>query len=520
NQAPIADNETYSIHPGQTLAVAAPGVLEGDTDADGDALSVTSVDITGLKGSLSAFADGHFSFTPTAGFIGATSFKYNVSDGHGGAATGTVNINVVNHAPVADNDTYSMRPGQTLAIAAPGVLEGDTDADGDALSVTSVDITGLKGSLSAFADGHFSFTPTAGFVGATAFKYNISDGHGGVATGTVNINVGNRAPDANADEYSVHAGRALTVAAPGLLANDKDPDGDSLSVSVLNVAGLSGKGVISNPRADGSFTFTPNAGFAGDATFSYTISDGFGGSATATALIHVGNAAPVAVADAYSVHVGRTLAIAAPGLLANDSDPDGDSLQVISLNVSGLQGSLSPFADGHFSFTPTAGFTGTTSFNYTISDGFGGTSTATVKIDVFNNKPVVNNDTYTIRPNQVLSVAAPGLLANDSDPDGDTLSVITLDVSGLQGSISPFADGHFSFTPTTGFAGTTSFKYTVSDGVGGTATGTTTINVVNTAPVATNDSYTVHANNTLSIAAPGLLANDSDPDGDSLQVIS
>ncbi|MBK8578055.1 MAG: cadherin-like domain-containing protein [Candidatus Accumulibacter sp.] len=94
-----------------------------------------------------------------------------------------------------------------------------------------------------------------------------------------------------------------------------------------------------------------------------------------------------------------------------------------------------------------------------------------------NRNPIAKADTYTTRPNQTLNVAAPGLLGNDSDPDGDALNVSVLNVTGLKGTITPYADGHFNFTPTTNFAGTTSFTYTISDGVGGRSTATATINV-------------------------------------------
>ncbi|HNH93663.1 cadherin-like domain-containing protein, partial [Accumulibacter sp.] len=173
----------------QTLAIAAPGLLANDYDPDGDALSVTSIDITGLQGSVTAFTDGHFNFTPSAGFSGFTSFSYNISDGFGGVATGTVGISVANGTPWAMDDHYTTRPGQTLAIAAPGLLANDNDPDGDALLVTSIDITGLQGSVTAFADGHFNFTPSAGFSGLTSFSYNISDGFGGTGTATAIIDV-------------------------------------------------------------------------------------------------------------------------------------------------------------------------------------------------------------------------------------------------------------------------------------------------------------------------------------------
>jgi hypothetical protein len=100
-----------------------------------------------------------------------------------------VTINVVNSAPVADDESYSVHAGQTLSIAAPGILDGDTDADGDPLSVSVVNITGLQGTLNPAANGGFDFTPTAGFVGTTSFTYTVVDGVGGSDTGTVTVDV-------------------------------------------------------------------------------------------------------------------------------------------------------------------------------------------------------------------------------------------------------------------------------------------------------------------------------------------
>ncbi|MBL8391325.1 MAG: cadherin-like domain-containing protein, partial [Candidatus Accumulibacter sp.] len=296
NTDPVADDESYSVHAGQTLTIAAPGVLDGDTDADGDPLSVLSVNVTGLQGILAQQLDGSFSFTPNAGFTGTTSFGYTVSDGFGGTDTGTVSIDVSNTDPVADDETYTMRPGQTLNIAEPGVLDGDADADGDPLSVTSVNVTGLQGSVVQQLDGSFSFTPNAGFTGQTSFSYTVSDGFGGFDTGTVSIDVSNTAPVADDESYSVHAGQTLDIATPGVLDGDTDADGDPLSVTSVNVTGLQGSLAA---QLDGSFSFTPNAGFTGTTSFGYTVSDGFGGTDTGTVsidvvaptIIHLGDAA-------------------------------------------------------------------------------------------------------------------------------------------------------------------------------------------------------------------------------------
>ncbi|WP_374247339.1 cadherin-like domain-containing protein, partial [Zoogloea sp.] len=284
-----------------------------------------------------------------------------------------------NRAPVADDEVYSLRANQSIDIAAPGVLDGDSDADGDTLVVQSVDVTGLQGTLSQFPDGGLRFTAAAGFTGTTAFTYTVTDGLGGFDTGTVTFNVVNAAPVAGADSYSVHAGTPLVIASPGLLGNDSDADVDALFVSLLDASGLDGSLTLS---ADGSFSFTPTAGFSGTTGFTYTVADGFGGSAVGTVSIDVTNRAPVADNETLYVWTNGSLDIAGPGVLTGDSDADGDALVVQSVDVTGLQGTLSQFPDGGLRFTPTAGFTGTTGYTYTVADGNGGFDTASVTINV------------------------------------------------------------------------------------------------------------------------------------------
>ena len=217
NDPPVADDEHFVMRPGQTLNVpAAQGLLNGDTDADGDPLNVSLIDVTGLQGSVNAFPDGHFDFTPAAGFSGTTSFDYTVSDGLGGIDTGLVSIDVVNSAPQADDEAYSVHAGQTLSVpAAQGLLIGDTDADGDALNVSLIDVTGLQGSVNAFPDGHFEFTPAAGFSGTTSFDYTVSDGFGGFDQASVTINVTNAAPVATDDTIGGSGGGAIRAAVVG-----------------------------------------------------------------------------------------------------------------------------------------------------------------------------------------------------------------------------------------------------------------------------------------------------------------
>ena len=224
-------------------------------------------------------------------------------------------------------------------------------------------------------------------------------------------------------------------------------------------------------------------------------------------------APPVANDDTYTMRPNTTLSVdAESGLLANDSDPDGDPMRVVSTS-SAENGTLSVFTDGSFTYTPNEDFTGVEQITYTNSDGVEET-TATLTIEVVNKPPVANDDTYTMRPNTTLSVdAESGLLANDTDPDGDPMRVVATS-SAENGTLSVFTDGSFTYTPNEDFTGVEQISYTNSDGLEET-TATLTIEVVNEPPVATDDTYTMRPNTTLSVdAESGLLANDSDPDGD------
>ena len=145
------------------------------------------------------------------------------------------------------------------------------------------------------------------------------------------------------------------------------------------------------------------------------------------------------------------------------------------------------FAGGSVTYTPNANFNGSDSFTYTVSDGNGGTDTATVNVTVnpVNDAPVANNDSATTDEDTPVTV---NVVANDTDVEGDTLTVSAV-TQGANGTVT-FAGGCVTYTPNGNFNGSDSFTYTVSDGNGGTDTATVnvTVNPVNDAPVAADDS--------------------------------
>ena len=501
NDSPVAADDALvtdedSAVNGNVLADNGDGA---DSDVDGDTLTVTAGSFATAKGGqVTLNADGTFTYDPSGVFeslaVGDSdtdSFTYTLGDGNGGTDTATVTltINGANDAPVAADDNVvtdedSPVTGNVLVDNGNGA---DSDVDGDTLTVTAGSFATAKGGqVTLNADGTFTYDPNGQFeslnngdTDSDSFSYTVSDGEGGTDTATVNIAIngvtdqaGNVAPDVVDENYSVHAGEVLTVAAAaGLLANDTDADGDPLNVQSIEAPA---NGTL-NIATDGSFTYTPDPGFVGTEELTYTVSDGTTTS-TGTVTIEVQNEAPVVGDDSYTVHAGQVLTVAAlDGLLANDTDADGDSLNVQSIEAP-ANGTLNIATDGSFTYTPDPGFVGTEELTYTVSDGTT-TSTGTVTIEVRNEAPVVGDDSYTVRAGQALTVAAlDGLLANDSDADGDPLNVQSIEAP-ANGTLNIATDGSFTYTPDPGFVGTEELTYTVSDGTTN-STGTVTIDVL------------------------------------------
>src|SRR5207249_3082628 len=167
----------------------------------------------------------------------------------------------------------------------------------------------------------------------------------------------------------------------------------------------------------------------------------------------------------------------APGVLGNDTDVDGDALTAVL--VSGpAHGTLTLNPNGSFTYTPAANFNGADSFSYRASDGTASSGPVAVSLTVnpVNDAPVAQPDSYTVNPGSTLSVASPGVLANDSDVDGDALTAV-LASGPANGTLTLNPNGSFSYTPNSAFSGTDSFSYRASDGTTTSAPVTVTITV-------------------------------------------
>jgi hypothetical protein len=380
---PVAANDSYTTIEDGVLVVeeVENSVLSNDTDADNDTLSAVLVSGP-ANGMLRLSTDGTFTYTPNAYFNGIDSFRYKASDGvhESSEATVTITVTPVNYAPAAANDAYSTPEDSLLIVGAPGVLGNDTDPDKDGLSTVLVS-QAVNGTVTLNANGSFSYSPNPGFVGIDSFAYRASDGltESGAATASITVTAVNRAPVAVNDAYGTSEDTTLVVGAPGVLGNDSDVDGPSISAILVSPA-VNGAVIL---NADGSFSYSPNPNFNGTDSFAYKASDGFSesGVATVSIVVTAANDSPVAVNDAYSTPAETLLIVAAPGVLSNDSDVDAQSLSAILVSPPS-NGTAILNADGSFSYTPNPSFTGTDTFTYRAGDGISESAVATVSITV------------------------------------------------------------------------------------------------------------------------------------------
>ncbi|MCK5635375.1 MAG: tandem-95 repeat protein, partial [Anaerolineales bacterium] len=478
-------------------------------------------------------ADGGFTYTPDADYHSPPDdeFTYEACDpGSPGQSqlcdTGTVTISISASpdTPVAVDDAYFVDEDSSLSVPSPGVL--GNDSDGDNLTGnpwTGLTVTLLAGpvhedSFTLNADGSFDYVPTANYHGSDSFDYEACDPTARCDDASVIITVDsiNDDPIALPDTATTDEDTPVVI---DVLGNDSDPaDGDTLSVASAGAGAAFGT-VVNN---GGNVTYIPAAEFLSvgqvqNDTFSYTVSDGNGGTATSTVSVDISgrNDDPVAVNDTSSM--GAFDAPLSIPVLTNDYDVDAlDTVSIISFDTVSTNGGSITQSGDNLVYNPS-GFhhpTNPDTFNYLIADGNGGADSATVSILV-NDPPSAVDDIgiYSVDEDQTLNVSAPGVLGNDNEPNGDSLTVSV--ISGVSnGSLSLQNDGSFIYSPNPNYYGSDGFTYQICDAPSGgtcdTATVDITINSVNDPPVAGNDSATTDQTTPVVI---NVVLNDSDLEG-------
>ncbi|MFD2265421.1 cadherin-like domain-containing protein [Lacibacterium aquatile] len=520
---PVARKDTVQTAEDTVLVLDPATLLKNDSDADGTSPTLTAV--FDAVGGTVELVGGKVVFIPDADFTGLASFSYTISDSEGGTATASVTVAVagVGDVPVLGADAAQMDEDGTLILQPADLLANDSDADGDTLTIVGVE--SLSGGTAVLLpDGTISFTPAPDFNGPAVLRYLVSDGSGHLAQADIAVAVApvNDAPVAADDTADAVEDTPLLLKAADLLANDSDVDGDTLTI--VGAEALSGG--TASISAEGDILFTPDADFFGQAQLTYKIADGAGGFSTATVTLTVEGTddAPVAFGETLALTEDTNALISAATLLANDIDVDGDSLKIVGIAGS-TGGKASLNADGDITFTPTANLNGkgAASITYIVEDPSGRQSEATATIDIaaVNDAPTVTGEIYGThyQGTGAFEVPVADLLANDSDVDGDTLTISA--VGTPVGGTVTLDGGKVIFTPTPDFTGQAGFTYTVDDGNGGTTKATVAFEVQkNTAPTAVGETLTGSAEDAVrTISFADLLKNDTDFEEHALSIV-
>ncbi|WP_331648373.1 tandem-95 repeat protein, partial [Piscinibacter sp.] len=539
----------------QVPAIGEVHKADGSIVGAGTVLAVT--DLPGLQ------------YVPPADYNSSANvgdFEYTVSSG-GVTASGSASIDLsaVNDAPVATDAAASGLEDATLPISL-----GGQDVDGNVASVTVTAIPG--GSTVLLADGvtpvvvgqaltpaaaaGLLFKPAPDFNGDTAITFTVTDDAGAVsapASVALNVIAVDDAPLALADVATTLEDSPISG---NVLVNDSDVDGPALSVSSFGVAGsqyaagasavLPGLGVFTI-AADGSYSFTPVPNYSGAVpVVTYTATDGTSSASTTLSLsVTAVNDAPVAADDLASTPINTPITIT---VLANDSDAEGDALSVSNAVLADpTQGTLTVNANGTLSFTPASNFAGTASISYTVTDSQGGSSSASVTVNVGNNTPPTGADSAHALAEDGSYVVQSGDFGFADADAGQTLSNVRIDAlpaagalllngsAVLAGQVISAANldaGNLVFVPAADASGApyASFSFSVQDSAGAfdAAPNTLTLNVtpVNDAPVAVADNASALEAGGLNNEIPGVnpsgnvLANDTDVDSGDTQAVS
>ena len=465
----------------------------GATDPNGDPLTYSVKDENKpANGTVTINEDETYTYTPNTGFSGSDSFKVTVDDGKGGTVDVLVNVTVGNGVPTAAPQDIETPYG--IAVTNP---VGATDPNGDELTYSVKDENKPShGEVTISGDGTYTYTPNAGFSGSDSFKVTVDDGKGGTVDAVVNVTVGNGVPTAAPQNIETLYGTSVTNPIGAM-----DPNEDELTYSVKDENKPAQGTVILNE--DGSYTYTPNAGFSGSDSFKVTVDDGKGGTIDVVVNVTVGNGVPTAASQSIETPYGT--AVTNP---IEATDPNGDLLTYeVKDENKPSHGTVTINGDGTYTYTPSTGFSGSDSFKVTVDDGKGGTIDVAVGVTVGNGVP-------TAAPQNIETAYGTAVTnpVGAADPNGDLLTYeVKEENKPAHGTVTLNGDGTYTYTPSTGFSGSDSFKVTVDDGKGGTidvAVGVTVGNGVPTAaPQNIETAYGTPITN--SVGA-------SDPNGDQL----
>lgn len=515
--APVAGADSATLNEDTTATINVLANDSADTAVNPANVVVSSsivITTSPLHGSLIVNVDGSIQYMPNANYVGNDQFSYTVNDSAGltsNPALVSLAVSAVNDAPVISGQmllSTSENTALTILLANLSVNDVDnTYPNGFSLTL----LPGANYSVSAA-----TITPVAGFNGLLTVPVQVNDGAANSNTFTLSVTVTavNAIPQITGQAVlSVVEDSGLTLA----LGNFTVTDADDVYPTNFTLTVLPG----ANYSLSGA-TLSPVANFNGSLIVPVRVNDGTDYSNTFNASVSVSavNDAPVIIGQtALSTLENTALTLTLADLTVSDVDngyPTGFALLVLPGANYSVSGSM---------LTPVTGFSGNLAVPVQVNDGLADSTTFNLSITVsaINHAPVANNDSYSIAEGLTLTVAAPGVLQNDSDPDGNAMSVVNVNSSTATGTVVIAANGALTYTPAAGSAGRVdSLTYTISDGVL-SSTATLSISISSPPPPATNRvpvlsgdgvtySRSKYKNLPMKITVAKLLLNDRDPD--------
>ncbi len=480
---PIADMVMFEDSLPVSLSIT--GIQAGPTNEAGQTVTLSAIssnpDLIATPVVSGSGSTRQLVLTPESNANGTATITVTAIDDGGTSGEGagkfsrqfSVTVRSVIDPPDLADDLYQIDEDNSLEIDAPGVLGNDTTDD---VVVATLLVAPSRGDLALNADGSFRYTPNQDAFGEDSFVYRATDSTGasGTATARVIVRPINDAPVAHEDDVITLQDSEIVI---DVLANDLDVDG-ALLANTVRVLNDSSRGVSAIDAITGQVTYVPDAGFVGSDSLTYEVCDDGEPSACGVASVHIEvrrlNHAPLAVNDSATTSEQIPVAI---NVLANDLDQDGDLLTVIGFSQ-GAHGAVAISSDGLI-YTPGQDFYGNDTFTYVVSDNHNQPVTAKVHVEILpiNDVPQAVSETYYIRPNVPFTLVAPGVLANDSDADGDRITASLVSDPSF-GRVELHEDGSFVYAATVGGQLQDSFTYVTTDGFSTSAVATVEIIVV------------------------------------------
>ena len=526
---PVAVDDSVTARSGASVSVQ---VVANDYDPDGEAIALSAIGLPG-HGSVDIGTASTAVYTPDPGYVGVDRFEYTIVDGNGTPASAVVVVELLppgsaNKAPLGVADAAQTGPGVPVVI---DVLLNDVDPERDSLrlggfsppqSVGEATLGEVTETIGPSDLPALRFTPTEGFEGTAVFTYRPMDSLDAVGEDVeVRVEVArpddpNRPPVVRPD--AVRLRRDVATVVP-VLVNDADPDGDPLTLSVVEPLPAGLEVVVQGAQ----LSVTARAGAPALAPFTYAVDDGNGHVVRGSVLVAViddvePNRPPVVTADAAKVVIGESVVF---DVTANDVDPDGDPLTVVTVTQpADGSGQAIVFNRDKIQFAPAPLLDeegqATARFTYTVTDGYGhevvGEVTVTVLPEPLAEPPFARDDSTFTFVNVPVTV---DVLRNDGDPSGGRPSLVGRPGCPSGGLARVTADGQVRYDPPPDRSGAFRCTYEVRNARGLTASASILVSVrepeiTNQPPEAVPDSLSLEVGSTASI---DVIDNDRDPDG-------